>query len=496
MGEYKTPNVYINEKNTVDNSAIEAKTAIPVFIGLTEKAQNGNEYLLNKPVKIKTMSEYFDYFGGAKKYKFNVTVGGTDETAISAEYNGVKLQAKLENEGIYSLYNHILMFFANGGDTCYIVSLGDHNTGKIDKDVISNTILPELKKVEDITLILVPEVANDVSAMGIYQDLLSFCESKKCFAILDIPTKYNAGVEGNTDVERFRNAIGTSNLQYGAAYYPWLYTSVLQYNDIDGMTLFFNPTPGQDKYTGNASLDEYIVTAFAEIEAAQGDGDTQKKLRNFLHKVLLQEWTVYKILVDKVQTFLNLLPPSSAIAGIYNMVDSTRGVWKASANVSINYVNRPATMVTDYEQQDLNMPKDGKAVNAIRMFPGDGIRVWGARTLDGNSNDSRYINVRRTIIFLETSVKNAARAYIFEPNNADTWASVKHMIENFLHSVWKRGGLMGASSEDAYRVHVGLGDTMTPEDIQEGIMRIKVLVAINRPAEFVEINFQQKMDKN
>ena len=97
---------------------------------------------------------------------------------------------------------------------------------------------------------------------------------------------------------------------------------------------------------------------------------------------------------------------------------------------------------------------------------------------------------------LEHSVKNAARAYVFEPNDANTWINMKCMIENFLRSVWKRGGLAGATPEDAYSVHVGLGDTMTPEDILEGIMRITVLVAISRPAEFIEITFQQQMQKS
>ena len=184
------------------------------------------------------------------------------------------------------------------------------------------------------------------------------------------------------------------------------------------------------------------------------------------------------------------------MAGIYAMVDRTRGVWKAPANVSVNYVNKPAEVITDYDQEDLNMPMNGKAVNAIRTFPGEGIKVWGARTLDGNSQDWRYINVRRTMTFLEQSVKNAARAYVFEPNDASTWINMKCMIENFLRSVWKRGGLAGATPEDAYEVHVGLGDTMTAEDILEGIMRITVLVAISRPAEFIEITFQQQMQKS
>lgn len=116
--------------------------------------------------------------------------------------------------------------------------------------------------------------------------------------------------------------------------------------------------------------------------------------------------------------------------------------------------------------------------------------------MDGNSQDWRYINVRRTMIYLEQSVKNAARAYVFEPNDAGTWINMKCMIENFLRSVWKRGGLAGATPEDAFEVHVGLGDTMTGEDILEGILRITVLVAISRPAEFIEITFQQQMQKS
>ena len=74
--------------------------------------------------------------------------------------------------------------------------------------------------------------------------------------------------------------------------------------------------------------------------------------------------------------------------------------------------------------------------------------------------------------------------------------SLKGMISNFLTGIWKRGGLAGATPEDAFSVHVGLGETMTPEDILEGILRVTVLVAISRPAEFIEITFQQQMQKS
>lgn len=129
-------------------------------------------------------------------------------------------------------------------------------------------------------------------------------------------------------------------------------------------------------------------------------------------------------------------------------------------------------------------------------FPNSVVEGWDARPTEGNSQDWRYINVRRTMIFLEESVNNATRAYVFEPNDANTWLNMKSMIDGFLRGVWKRGGLAGTTPEDAYSVHVGLGDTMTAEDILNGIMRITILVAISRPAKFIEITFQQQMQKS
>jgi phage tail sheath protein FI len=217
---------------------------------------------------------------------------------------------------------------------------------------------------------------------------------------------------------------------------------------------------------------------------------------NELHKTLSAVCPLYNKILAGLQHKLNLLPPSAAMAGIYTMVDNTRGVWKAPANVSLSAVSSPTVNINHEEQEDLNVNTAGKSVNAIRTFIGEGTLVWGARTLDGNSLDWRYVNVRRTMIMLEESVKLASKAYVFEPNVANTWVTIKSMIGNFLTGVWKRGGLAGSSPEDAFSVHVGLGETMTAEDILEGILRVTVLVALSRPAEFIEITFQQQMQKS
>lgn len=509
MGEYKTPGVYIKEKNAFPNSVVEAETAIPAFIGLTEKAENGTESLLNKPVKISSMMEYNMYFGGAPILKFMLSVESgvvnEDEKTLLVCNKGKNVSLKAVRQGdLYTLYYNLVMFFANGGGTCYILSVGDYNTGVLDKNVIKNTVLPRLKKVQDITMLVVPEAVNTKDCMNIYTDILAHCEEQNRFAIVDIPSL------GDKAVDTFRDTIGGNHLSYAAAYYPWLETSVLSDNDINGEMLIWNYTsvPDLSSFVDKANLksgedtpmEKYVNICFGKINTKK-NGETKlsdddvNRTKNDLHNALLQNWPEYKLLTKKVKDYLNLLPPSAAMAGIYTMVDNTRGVWKAPANVSVNYVNKPSMVIDNKAQEELNMPMNGKAVNAIRSFVGEGVKVWGARTLNGNSQDWRYINVRRTMSFLEHSVQNAARAYVFEPNDANTWINMKCMIENFLRSVWKRGGLPGAVPEDAYSVHVGLGNTMTPEDILEGIMRITVLVAISRPAEFIEITFQQQMQK-
>jgi phage tail sheath protein FI len=218
--------------------------------------------------------------------------------------------------------------------------------------------------------------------------------------------------------------------------------------------------------------------------------------QRMLNNTLLAASPIFKTVLADIQAKLNLLPPSAAMAGVYTMVDNNRGVWKAPANVSLAGVVRPAVSISAEDQEDLNVTTQGKSINAIRAFVGEGVLVWGARTLDGNSLDWRYINVRRTMIMLEESCRLAAKAMVFEPNVANTWVTIKSMLQNFLTGIWKRGGLAGTVPEDAFSVHVGLGETMTPDDILEGILRVTVLVAVSRPAEFIEITFQQQMQKS
>ena len=545
MGEYKTPGVYIKEKNAFGNSVVEAETAIPAFIGYTDKVENGNDNLKNKPFKISSMTEFVKYFGGVPKLKFDVDM--TDKSL------------KISGGSVYSLYYNMMLFFANGGSTCYVVSVGKYveDNPEIKASDLIGGIKP-LEQVREITMVVIPEAVNikDGSQLkNIQTEMLKHCgdKMKNRFAILDIYPKAGDSTTLKEQINAFWNGVGSEFLSYGAAYFPWLNTSVLSERDLTGdMFTWKDSVYSKAKEITNDSNFVDIVKAFFEksdkitlnqdehktingctfdFKDKISDGevyDTDDKVKytiadykeekesedNATLKTFTVKWPpmlidkeglyaalsssspVFKQAIKTLLAKLNLLPPSAAMAGIYAMVDRNRGVWKAPANVTLSYVNSPAEEIDDEQQADLNVPMNGKAVNVIRTFRGEGVKVWGARTLDGNSLDWRYINVRRTLLFLEESVRNAARAYVFGPNEAGTWINMKCMIENFLRSVWKRGGLAGSSPEDAYEVHIGLGDTMTAEDILEGTMRITVLVAISRPAEFIEITFQQQMQKS
>ena len=190
------------------------------------------------------------------------------------------------------------------------------------------------------------------------------------------------------------------------------------------------------------------------------------------------------------------LPPSGAIAGIYASTDRERGVWKAPANVSISAVIGPVQKISDDAQKDLNVDvNSGKSINAIRSFAGKGTLVWGARTLAGNDNEWRYVSVRRLFIMIEESARKSTAFAVFEPNDLTTWLKVKGMIDSFLYGLWERGALAGAKPDQAYFVNVGLGKTMTPQDILEGRMNVEIGIAAVRPAEFIILRFSHKLQE-
>jgi phage tail sheath protein FI len=213
-----------------------------------------------------------------------------------------------------------------------------------------------------------------------------------------------------------------------------------------------------------------------------------------LDESLALRFPTYKSILSGVGNSMTTMPPSGAVVGVYAATDRTRGVWKAPANISLANVIAPSVIFTKTELDNLNVDSGtGKSINAIRSFTGKGTLIYGARTLAGNDNEWRYISVRRFFNMVEESTKNATEAFVFEPNDANTWVKVQAMIENFLSTLWRQGALQGIKPEHAFYVAVGLGKTMTALDILEGRMIIEIGMAVVRPAEFIILRFSHKM---
>ena len=442
----KTTGVYIEEITFFPPAIAAVDTAVPAFIGYTDKDDHKMEAL-----KIRSLLEFEELFS-LEKWELTYTV---NENLIEEDFS--------RNQ----LYYNMQLYFANGGGKCYVISLGSKAKGTEGSRQDFMDALDVLSKEDEPTLIVMPEAAalNYQDCMDIYQAALAQAANlMDRFVIMDVPQSEN-------EVEDFRNGVGMNNLRFGAAYYPYLNTTISKYALVSDEDISFKNSTIEEK--------EGVETkSLRNSDIGSGHLERQNMIRSIKEQTLV-------------------LPPSAAIAGVYGSVDATRGVWKAPANVSLNFVSSCVRKISHDEQAELNIHTEGgKSINAIRAFTGYGVMVWGARTLAGNDNEWRYINVRRFYNFVEESVKKATQQFVFEPNDANTWVRVSTMIENFLSNLWRQGALAGAAPQDAFFVKVGLDVTITRDDLLNGIMNVEIGLAVVRPAEFVVLRFSQKMQQS
>jgi uncharacterized protein len=456
MFEYKTPGVYVEEIATLPPSVAEVSTAIPAFFGYTEKGSG--------IARISTLLDFEQHFGRAENRPFSVTTT-TTTTTITTTTPATELKVstfsgltrdETDTTGAelfeHRLYDAVSLYFKNGGGACYIVSLGAFSKVPTQDDFTKG--LDELEKEDEPTLIVLTDAVGlpDEEYYAVCQAALAHCKKLgDRFAILDVK---------NDDVMLFRDKTGTNGLNYGAAYVPHLLTTLVEH------------------YT-----DETVEVTVDTVKKKLADLRTSHTaLYNEIKAKLAQERLV--------------VPPSAVIAGVYASIDRSRGVWKAPANVSLTGVIAPVARINDDEQERYNVdPVSGKSINAIRAFSGKGVLVWGARTLAGNDNEWRYVSVRRLFNLIEESTRKATAFAVFEPNDETTWLKVKGMIDSYLYGLWERGALAGATPEQAYFANIGLGRTMTTQDILEGRMIVEMGIAAVRPAEFVVLRFTHKLQE-
>ncbi|MEJ1968730.1 MAG: phage tail sheath C-terminal domain-containing protein [Rhizomicrobium sp.] len=447
----------------------------------------------------------------------------------------------------FNLYNSVRLFYGNGGGTCYIVSVGTYadatgpdGTSKIKPDDLTRGLAAAGEQVGP-TITLIPDAVllaadtgenaskTDIPVSTPFQTLTRemLTQSAKLqdrVALIDvygtnsIDTTSRTQLDTDLDacISQFQTAVGEANLNYGMAYFPFLITSVVPPSEIDFTNFFVDPNkkdqlktiltdqasylypdpaaddaaPAKNKNPTYVSVEAQITEAMKLLTPTTDAqwADVAKYNQNIVNAVpLLQQ------MENTIAYKMNLLPASGAMAGVCTLNDATRGVWNAPANMVLNQVIKPSVPINATQQGPLNAPINGKSVNVIRDFVGRGPVVWGARTLDGNSLDYRYVQVRRTLIYIESSVKTSLNQFVFAPNDGQTWVAVTAMVSAFLQNLWSQGGLMGDKASDAFSVQCGLGSTMTGTDVLNGYMIVQITLQMIHPAEFIELTFKQKM---
>ncbi len=487
LNAIKTPGVYIDEISLLPPGVAPVETAVPAFVGYTESNPSGD----NVPVLITSFLEYLEMFGGPQSpsaLSIGVTVRDTFEDILTdptdpTTYQESKLMSRevtantAKIRPAHNVFFAVRHYFANGGAKCYIVSVSTTLGAVSDSDLVAG--INALEQEDEPTLIIVPEAHGLGLGSGydnVYSTALNQCNKlKDRFTLIDVPQAENSPTNSQamTDITNFQ---GTTNLGdyglYGAAYYPYLETTIdFEYDASEESQI---PITYQ-KVQADGSPSQSPDTLGANLGAISGD--------------LLR-----KQIANAIKDISIILPPSPSVAGLYARVDNERGVWKAPANVSIGSIVGPMVKINDTLQDVMNIdPNGGKSVNAIRYITGRGTVIWGARTLAGNDNEWRYVPVRRFFNFVEESVKKATYRFVFEPNDANTWVKIRGMIENFLTLQWSLGALQGSKPEQAFFVRVGLGQTMTADDILNGRLIVEIGMAAVRPAEFIILRFMHKL---
>lgn len=486
-----TPGVYIDEISTIPPSVAEVESAIPAFIGYTEVAKKyvaGD--LIMKAQKLESWADFLNYYTAKDangQYRpplesnTSVTIAVdeiTDDgttTGNTVDYNitVTTVPAQLKK---YNMYYAIKHYFDNGGGTCYIVAVNVHPnpvlfTGEIE------TGLDLIREYDEPTILCVPEMVYMTGdyAPTVQKMVAQASDLKDRFALIDPQvitpeTIVNPNGTISADVLIMRNAANGSVTEnrYAAAYFPYLETTYAYGFDFDLLTV-----DTHTKATTGVPAPNHTGSAMSSLGAGSA---------------------LYVKIKEAIKNAHVILPPSPAMAGIYTRVDAAKGVWKAPANEGVRNVVKPNLDISNREQENLNIDSvSGKSINVIRTFPGYGTVVWGARTLNGNDNEWRYINVRRFFMVVEESIKKSIQWAVFEPNTASTWIKVKGMIDNYLYQKWQQGALAGAKPEEAFFVKVGLGTTMNSVDVLEGRMNVEIGMAVARPAEFIILKFSQML---
>lgn len=278
MATYKTPGVYVEEVSTLPASIAPVATAVPAFIGYTEKAVKRGKDLTNMPTRVTSLVEFKEWFGGPAPVD-----------SIEVDLDSENRVDSAELTPVYHLYNSVQLYYDNGGGNCYIVSIGNYED---DIDGTINSVsgkarftngLDALRKYDEPTLLLFPD-AIQLSGTSLYdvqvQSLKQCAELQDRFTVMDLKELYDDGGElirdWQTGIDEFRNNVGINNLKYGAAYTPHLEANLDKSIKWRYITLTQEGSPVSS--LANLTASQEIRDLVTELEDSMADYDNVTNL--------------------------------------------------------------------------------------------------------------------------------------------------------------------------------------------------------------------------
>ncbi|WJD90518.1 phage tail sheath C-terminal domain-containing protein (plasmid) [Serratia marcescens] len=516
---YAVPGVYVTETNGLSLSIQQGETAVPVFVGVFNAKNQKETPAANAPLTCVRVDSWLD---------FTHNFDPSDRITIDLTQSSPHVQDER-----FMGSNSVRLYFENGGGPCYVLPVR-HNNKKVDVSPAHIALIgPAIAQCPDITLLCWCEYEGSKADQNVYTALGALLGANATpggnpgrFLLTD------AWPTGSSDApaEWTFTTPDVADKTQVASYFPALLT---------GYARNYSDYLSRPDWLGY----EHLVTVKCTEEQADKLNKEQQELVNqalvtldALRAASLKTSNKQTQAVLKLveQAFAGTLPSvpvvlraSVAMAGVYARVDRERGVWKAPANVGVAGVTalvvqgesksvsprgggsssggdeskKTATTIANTPWHNpvpvriddaLNTKLIDKHINAIRVFRGQGVMVWGARTQEDNDL-WRYIPVRRLFNTLERDARTALQAAVFEPNSPLTWEQVRGGLDHYLNALWRKGALQGETPEQAYYVQIGLGATMTQDDINQGRMIVRIGVAAVRPAEFIVLQLTQNV---
>lgn len=255
---------------------------------------------------------------------------------------------------------------------------------------------------------------------------------------------------------------------------PAILTDVINWAETRGTVFVIVDTPKPTNSDTVASATTALTTFVGSLPKSS-------------HAAVYGPWLHISDPASSVSGALQLVAASGVVAGQYARTDITRGVQKAPAGTetSLKGVIGAAIRFTDSALDTLNQA----GVNVIRTVPGAGFCIMGSRTLNTRTPD-RYVNVRRTLMYLKRALVSQTRFAVFEPNDPNLWATLSAVCTQYLTTQYSVGTLKGNTQDQAFFVRCD-ESLNTPDVVNAGMVKIEIGVAIASPAEFVVIRIGQ-----